>query len=195
MRRLNETRSEPGELATASPRTAFHKVGSNRGHQVTPLKKVLEAKRRSSGTSTYVPLIITAVFQIRIHWFRIRIQHFGWTPIRNWKKCIDKKNLIFFWSKIAIYLSLGLQKDVQATEEAFSPQKRHPALQNLKCLNFYIFVDPDSESGSWIRIRIRIHWPDLISIQYGSRSETMIISTRTGYPTLCTISDDGSSRR
>jgi hypothetical protein len=34
----------------------------------------------------------------------------------------------FFSSKIAIYLSLGLHKGrPQATREAFSPQKRHPA--------------------------------------------------------------------
>ncbi len=32
--------------------------------------------------------------------------------------------LIFFLSKIAIYLSLGLHKGHQATEDAFSPQKR-----------------------------------------------------------------------
>ncbi len=46
MRRLNETRGEPGELATASPRTAFPKVGSKlqiEVTKVTPVKKVLGA--------------------------------------------------------------------------------------------------------------------------------------------------------
>jgi hypothetical protein len=56
----------------------------------------------------------------------------------------------------AIYISLASIKDVHVTEEAFSPQKRTSALQNMKLLNFFstlwvIFAlldpDPDSESG------------------------------------------------
>ncbi len=40
---------------------------------------------------------------------------------------------IFFFSyELAVYVFLGLQKDVQATGEAFNPQKKHPALQNMK---------------------------------------------------------------
>jgi hypothetical protein len=36
--------------------------------------------------------------------------------------------------KTAIYLSLGVDsiQDVQATGEAFSPQREHPALQKMK---------------------------------------------------------------
>jgi hypothetical protein len=40
-------------------------------------------------------------------------------------------------------------KDDQATGEASSPQKKHPALENIKFLHFFIFVglfaflDPD----------------------------------------------------
>jgi hypothetical protein len=53
--------------------------------------------------------------------------------------------------KNAIYLSLGLLKDIQATGEAFSHQnKEHPKLQNMKFQNFFsilwvIFaiLDPD----------------------------------------------------
>ncbi len=57
---------------------------------------------------------------MRIYWFRIRIriQHFKWIRIRiqdfddqNLKKKIQRKFFfIFFWSKIAIYLFLGLDK-------------------------------------------------------------------------------------
>jgi hypothetical protein len=41
---------------------------------------------------------------------------------KNWKKFTVVKK--FKKNNIAIYLSPGLQKDVQATKEAFSPQKR-----------------------------------------------------------------------
>jgi hypothetical protein len=48
-------------------------------------------------------------------------------------------------------------KDVQATGEAFGPQRKHPTRQNIKFLNFFLFLwviftildpDRDSESGS-----------------------------------------------
>jgi hypothetical protein len=45
-------------------------------------------------------------------------------------------------------------KDVQATEEAFSPQKRTSSTSNMKFLNFFLFMwiifallDPNSDSG------------------------------------------------
>jgi hypothetical protein len=31
-------------------------------------------------------------------------------------------------------------KDVQATEEAFSPKREHPALQNMKFLHVFLFL-------------------------------------------------------
>jgi hypothetical protein len=31
-------------------------------------------------------------------------------------------------------------KDAQATGEAFSPQKEHPALQNMKILYFFLYL-------------------------------------------------------
>jgi hypothetical protein len=40
----------------------------------------------------------------------------------NGKKFTEKQKK--FGSKMAIYFSLGLHKDVRATGEAFSPQKR-----------------------------------------------------------------------
>jgi hypothetical protein len=77
-------------------------------------------------------------------------------------------------------------KDIQVgTEEAFSSQKRHPALQNMKFLNFLLILwvifdlldpDPDSENGSGST--------DLIE----SRSETMpvtevgVLITAVGVP-------------
>ncbi len=43
-------------------------------------------------------------------------------------------------------------KDAQATGEAFSPQREHPALQNMKILYFFLFFGsfcpPRSGSGS-----------------------------------------------
>jgi hypothetical protein len=63
-------------------------------------------------------------------------------------------------------------KDVQATGEGFSLPREHPALQNMKFLNFYLlFVDhfcsgsgsdSDSESGSTDQI------------ESGSGSETLL---------------------
>ncbi len=38
-----------------------------------------------------------------------------------------RKKIKVFESKIAIYLSLGLHKDAQDTEEVFKPQKRTPS--------------------------------------------------------------------
>jgi len=40
------------------------------------------------------------------------------------KKKYNRKKIVFYSSKIAIYSFLGLQKDIQPTGEAFSPQKR-----------------------------------------------------------------------
>ena len=57
----------------------------------------------------------------------------------------------------------GLQKDVQTTEEAFSPQKRTSSLSNMILLNFSIFV-------SLLPFWIRIYWPHRIRIQSGSET-------------------------
>jgi hypothetical protein len=62
-------------------------------------------------------------------------------------------------------------KDFQATEGAFSPKREHPALQNMKFLIFFIFVDnfcppgdPDPGYGSGSRIRIRIPDTDPLNL-------------------------------
>ncbi len=59
------------------------------------------------------------------HFFKFRIQDYN---DKNWKEfAAEKKEKKNFGSKIAIYLSLGLHKDAQDTEEAFRPQKRTPS--------------------------------------------------------------------
>jgi hypothetical protein len=70
---------------------------------------------------------------------------------KNWKKFTAKKlNLNF--QKLQFTYPCASRKDVQATEEAFSPQKKHPELQNMKFLNFFLLLriifallDPDTD--------------------------------------------------
>ncbi len=71
------------------------------------------------------------MFRIRIHFFTDpdpKVEDPDPDPIRiqglmtkNWKKITaEKKNLIFFWSKTAIYLSLGrvgIKKPTQKTQK------------------------------------------------------------------------------
>jgi hypothetical protein len=58
-------------------------------------------------------------------------------------------------SKIAINLSLGLYKGRPSSGEAFSPQKRTSAIQNMKFLYFFLFsqvifalLDPDPDPAT-----------------------------------------------
>jgi hypothetical protein len=98
------------------------------------------------------------VFRIRI---RIRIQlfklnndpdpHFiriqGFDD-QKWKKNLHlEKNLIFLLSKVATDGFLGLHKgrDVQATEEAFSPQKRTYSTSKQV---IFALLNPRFQSGS-----------------------------------------------
>jgi hypothetical protein len=73
------------------------------------------------------------------------------------KKITAEKNYIFFRSKTTIYLSLGLQENVQVSEKTFSSQKRPSNTSKHELLNFFLLLwvifalldpDPDSESGS-----------------------------------------------
>jgi hypothetical protein len=82
----------------------------------------------------------------------IRIQGFNDQKLKkndSWKKLN-----IFFWSKTAIYLSLGLHKVCQVTEEACSSQMRpsNTSKHEFFLILWVIFAlldsDPDSESGS-----------------------------------------------
>ncbi len=75
-----------------------------------------------------------AVLWIRIHWIQIRIQYFKWFRIRiririqgfddqKLKKIQLEKNLSF-WSKIAIYLYLGLLKGRPSYRRSLQPKKK-----------------------------------------------------------------------
>ncbi len=114
-------------------------------------------------------MVFSMVFRIRINLIRIRIQHFRlntdpdpgfWRTkiykIYSWEK-------FFFGSKIAIYLSLGSRKGRPSLE----PSKRTSSTSKHEISEFFFYFY-GSFLPSWIRIRIRIHGPDLIRIQSGS---------------------------
>ncbi len=73
-------------------------------------------------------------------------------------KIFTAKKIIFFWNKATIYLFLCLQKGrPKLRKNASALQRKHPALQNMKFLNFFLLLrvifalldsDPDSEYGS-----------------------------------------------
>ncbi len=133
-----------------------------------------------------------SVFRIRIHFLQIRIQRLrldtntdpytdpdtdpdpiwiqGFNDQKLKKNNSWKKNYIFFWSKTAIYLSLGLHKVCPSYRRSLPLTKE--AIQHFKTWIFSTFVGhfcpPGSGFGSGFRIRIRIHWPDWIRIQSGS---------------------------
>jgi hypothetical protein len=79
---------------------------------------------------------------------------------KNGKKLTAGKKIIysyFFKSKIEIYLFLGLRKGPTSYRKSSALKREHPALQNMKFLNFFLFfwvnfalldLDPDFESGS-----------------------------------------------
>jgi hypothetical protein len=78
---------------------------------------------------------------------------------KNCKNFSTGKKQIFFWDKkLQFTYPYATIKDVQVTEKAFSSQKRHPALQTMKFLNFSNFGG--SFFTSWIRIRIPNTDPD-----------------------------------
>ncbi len=77
-------------------------------------------------------------------WIRIDEKKYSW-----------KKNLIFVWSKnnFLIHIPQASIKDIQATREAFSHQKRTSTTYEMKFMNFLYFCG--SFLPSLIRIRIR----------------------------------------
>ncbi len=75
---------------------------------------------------------------------------------KNWKKITAEIKFKFFWSKIAIYLPLGLYKGRPSYRRSFHPSKENLALQNLNFLHFCVSFWP-----VWIRIRILDADPDL----------------------------------
>ncbi len=74
---------------------------------------------------------------------------------KNWKKITAENLFLFFLSKTAIYLSLGLHKVlyVQVIEEAFSSQKRPSNISQHELLQIIVYFC-GSFLPSWIRIRI-----------------------------------------
>ncbi len=113
---------------------------------------------------------------------RIRIQSGSGSnpdPGLSWPKIGKKlqlKKKKIFGSKTIIYPSLGLHKERPGyrTEEAFSSQKRPSNTSKPELLKFFTtFVGHFCPPGSGSRFRIRIHWPDWIRIQSGSRSATL----------------------
>ncbi len=100
---------------------------------------------------------------------RIRIQGFYDQKLKTFTG-IQKLNI--FWSKIAIYLSLGLHKGRPSYRRSLQPSKEK--IQHFKTWNFSLFFfnfRGSFCSPSWIRIRIpnldrtRINWPDWFRIE------------------------------
>ncbi len=103
------------------------------------------------------------VFRIRVHWVRIRIQHFRlntdpdpgfwWLDIEkiySWKK-----NLIYFLIKSCNLLIFGLHKVLaRYIIKPLALKREHPALRIMKVLFFIFFYFCGSFSPSWIRIQI-----------------------------------------
>ncbi len=101
---------------------------------------------------------------------------------KNWKKITAEKFFFLFFTKTAIYLSLGLHKVCPSYRRSLQLSKE--AIQHFKTWTFthfclllwviFALLDPDPDSEYGFRIRIRIHRPDWIRIQSGSGSTTLI---------------------
>jgi hypothetical protein len=85
------------------------------------------------------------LIQIRIQHFRlstdsdpdpIRIQGFDDKKVKKFSA--EKKFKFFFIKNSQFTYPYVFIKDVQVKKEAFSSQKRHPALPNMKFLNFFL---------------------------------------------------------
>jgi hypothetical protein len=83
-----------------------------------------------------------------------------------WKIFKGEKFFIFFWSNcnLGVTYPKASIKDVRQKKPS-ALKREHPALQNMKFLNFFLFLWVIFCSpGTEFRIRIRIHWPDWIRI-------------------------------
>ncbi len=86
---------------------------------------------------------------------------------KNWKKILQK-NLNFFYQKLQFTHPKVSINDVQATGEAFSPQKRTSSTSKREiCYFFPIFIGHFCPPGfgSGLRIRIQPLWPHWIRIR------------------------------
>ncbi len=119
-------------------------------------------------------------FRIRTDLMRIRIRLFSncgsgfripdpdpWPGSRVWWPKIEKNleleiYFLFFWSIIAIYLSLGLHKGHPSYRRSLQPSKENiQYLKTWKFLTFFYFCGSFLPSWIWIRIQqlklMRIH--------------------------------------
>ncbi len=90
---------------------------------------------------------------------RIRIQVFDDQKLR--KKYI----WIFFWSKIAIYLSLGLHKGRPSYRRSLQPSKEN--IQHINLFNFFLFL--------WVKIKVHapsVYGQTIISKRKEKRAES-----------------------
>jgi hypothetical protein len=63
-----------------------------------------------------------------------------WFDVQKCEKfTAGKKKSIFFDQKLQIYLSIGLHKGLQATEEAFGPHKRTNSISKHEISHFSYF--------------------------------------------------------
>ncbi len=122
------------------------------------------------------------VFRIRIHWVRIR--HFrpstepdpdatriqGFDDQKLKKITVRKKFYIFFFKKCNLFIPRPPERTFKLQEKASAPKREHPALQNMKLLNYFYFCG--SFLPSWIRIPNPgpLSW---LNPDFGSGSETL----------------------
>jgi hypothetical protein len=90
---------------------------------------------------------------------------------KNWKKFTAVKLFyIFFGSKIAIYLSLGLRTH-KLHEKPSALKREHPAFQNMKILYFFLYL--------WVILALLDPDPDLATQinadQCGSGATTLVL--------------------
>ncbi len=129
-----------------------------------------------------------AVFRILIHWYGSGSNTdpgFWWPKI---EKNLQLKFFIFFLQKLQLTIVLhkrrpSYRRSLQISKRTSSTSKHEIQFFQLLWVIFALLdtdPDPDQDPLTWlnpdtIRIRIQIHWPDWIRIQYGSgsRSETL----------------------
>ncbi len=81
---------------------------------------------------------VHVMLRIRIHWTRIRITIQGFDDQKM--KKIELKTKIIFWSKIAIYLSLGLLRTLKLPEKPSTLKREHPALKKKNLLPLFYLL-------------------------------------------------------
>ncbi len=107
---------------------------------------------------------------------RIRIRNQGFDN-QKLEKIYSWKKLYFFDEKLQfMYLSLGLHKERPSTtnRRLHTFKTERPGLQNMKFLNFFLFLW--LFLPSWIQIRIQPTKINVDPCRSGSRSEALLIT-------------------